>query len=147
MSAFALQRILPVLLASALGCGSVCAQEETDKLSAVEIEKLDSLRFSYDLAREEIQQKQWMEPMEKLRKGYREGMQKVQDRFSQTGDLTKALAARTAKKTDPTTTTIDVAVKEIASVQRIFTDTQKRIQEKQNNTKAEQKFKFKMLNY
>jgi hypothetical protein len=130
MSAFSLQRILPVLLASAFTCGSVCAEEETDKLSAAEIEQLDSLRFSYDLAREEITQKQWVEPMEKLRKGYREKLQKVQDNFAQSGDLKKALAARTAIKTDPTAATINAAVKEIASVQRIFTNTQKRMQEK-----------------
>ena len=63
MSAFSLQRILPVLLASVLVCGFVLAEEGVDKLSKAEIEKLDSLRLDYDLAREEIKQKQWVEPM------------------------------------------------------------------------------------
>jgi hypothetical protein len=130
MSVFSLQRILPVLLASAFTCGSVGAQEGADKLSAVELEKLDSLRLDYDLAREEIQQKQWVEPMEKLRSAYKAKMKQVQDNFAQSGDLKKALAARTAIKTDPTAATINAAVKEIASVQRIFTNTQKRMQEK-----------------
>jgi hypothetical protein len=125
MSAFALQRILPVLLASALACGSVCAQEG---LSKAESEKLDSLRFSYDLEREEITQKQFVEPLEKLRKGYREKMQKVQDRFSQAQDLTNAIAARTAAKTDPTVATINADVKEIANVQKTFIEAQERIQ-------------------
>ena len=130
MSAFSLQRILPVLLASALACGSVCAEEGTDKLSKAEIEKLDSLRLDYDLAREEIKQKQWVEPMDKLRSAYKTKMRQLQDNFAQSGDLKKALAARTAAKTDPTAATINAAVQEIASVQRIFTNTQKRMQEK-----------------
>ena len=59
MSVFSLQRILPVLLASVLGCGSVCAQEEekADELTEAETSIVfDSVpgayyivEFSYDL--------------------------------------------------------------------------------------------------
>ena len=128
MTAFSLQRILPLLLASTLVCGAVLAEEGVDKLSAAEFEKLDSLRLDYDLAREEIKQKQWVEPMEKLRGAYKAKMKQVQDNFAQSGDLKKALAARTAAKTDPTTITINAAVKEIASVQKVFIQSQKKLQ-------------------
>ncbi len=125
MSAFSLQRILPVLLASAFVYGSVCAGEGADKLSAAEVEKLDSLRFSYHLAREEITQKQWVEPMEKLRKGYRERMNQLQLELAKTGALEKALAARAAEKTEPTNKTIDSKVPEVAAVQKIFLNAQR----------------------
>ena len=81
MTAFSLQRILPVLLASALVCGAVLAEEGTDKLSAAEIKKLDELRLDYDIAREEITQKHWVEPMEKLRSAYKAKMKQLLDQF------------------------------------------------------------------
>ena len=130
MGALSLDRILAVSLLLALGFGSSGAEEGVDKLSAQEIEKLDGLRLDYDLAREEITQKQWAEPMEKLRKGYRERMQKIQDSFAQKGDLQKALTARDAGKNDPTEATLNTSVKEIAHVQKIFLEAEKQMQKR-----------------
>jgi hypothetical protein len=125
MSAFSLQRILPVLLASALACGSVCAQKD---LSKAESEKLDSLRFSYDLQREEITQKQFVEPLEKLRNEYKARMERVQKGFEETGDLQSALASREAAKVDPTAATINRRVAQVGSVQSIFLDQKRKIE-------------------
>ena len=125
MSAFSLQRILPVLLVSTLCCGAVLAEEGTDKLSAAEIEKLDALRLDYDLAREAIKQKQWVEPMEKLRAKYRDRMGGLQLELAKTGALEKALAAREAEKNEPTNSTINDNVPEVAAVQQIFLDSQR----------------------
>ena len=43
-------------------------------------------------------------------------MQKLQERFSNAGDLTKALAAQAAFKEDPTTETVDANIKELEEV-------------------------------
>ena len=128
MTAFFLQRILLVLLASALGCGSVCAAEGTDKLSAAELEKLDELRLDYDLARGDLGVKQWVEPMEKLRKDFKTRLGRIQKGFEEIGNLQGALAARTAAKVDPTATTINRKVAQIASVQTIFVEQKKKIE-------------------
>ena len=136
MSAFCLQRILPVLLASALVCGSVLGEEGTDKLSAAELEKLDGLRLDYDVAREEIQQKQWVEPIEKLRSAYKAKMRQLLDKFSRGGDLAKSLAVRNASKTDPTISTIHPDVKEIAEVQQVFIEAQNKLQKRLDESLA-----------
>ena len=67
-----LPALLPAILAATLGCAGLCAQEKgkADQLSELESEKLVGLHLRYDQAREEIQQKQWLEPMEKLRAGF-----------------------------------------------------------------------------
>jgi hypothetical protein len=138
MSMFFLPRILPAILAATLGCAGLCAQEKekADGLTEEESKKLDGLLLRYDLARWEITQLQWVKPMEKLRKGYRERMQKVQDSFSQAGDLTKTLAAQAAAKPDPTAETIHANVKEIAAVQKTFIDAQKKMQKRRDESHA-----------
>ncbi len=136
MVALSLERILAVGLLLALGLGSLGAEEGIDKLSEQEIEKLDELRLNYDLARGEIGIKEWVEPMEKLRKGYREKMQKVQDGFAEAKDLKKAIAARTAAKNDPAMASIESEVKEIADIQKIFIATQKKIQQRLDESLA-----------
>ena len=125
---FAAGRILPVILGFTLSSGSVCAEEGADKLSAAEIEKLDGLRLDYDLASEGIRQEQLVEPMEKLRSAYKAKMKQVLEKFSRAGDLAKTLEARTAAKTDPTAGTIHPEVKEIAEVQKVFLEAQKKSQ-------------------
>ena len=117
-----------MLLASALVCGSVLGEEGVDKLSAAEIDKLDSLRLDYDLARGDLGVKQWVEPMEKLRSAYKAKMKQVLEKFSRAGDLAKTLEARTAAKTDPTAGTIHPEVKEIAEVQEVFLEVKKKTQ-------------------
>ena len=117
-----------MLLASALACGAVCAEEGTDKLSAAEIEKLDSLRLDYDLARGDLGVKQWVEPMEKLRKDFKTRLGRIQKGFEEIGNLQGALAARTAAKVDPTATTINRKVAQIESVQTIFVEQKKKIE-------------------
>ena len=138
MRVFVLPRILPAILAATLGCAGLCAQEKekADGLTEEESKKLDGLLLRYDLARWEITQLQWVKPMEKLRKGYRERMQKVQDSFSQAGDLTKTLAAQAAAKPDPTAETIHANVKEIAAVQKTFIDAQKKMQKRRDESHA-----------
>ena len=136
MIAFSLQRILPLLLASALFCGSVLGEEGTDKLSAAELEKLDSLRLDYDLARGNLGVKQWVEPMEKLRSAYKAKMKRLLDKFSRGGDLAKSLAARNASKTDPTAATIHPDVKEIAEVQQVFIEAQNKLQKRLDESLA-----------
>ena len=127
MRAFFCHKILTVLMVSAIGCGAVSAKEGGDKLSTEELEKLDELRLDYDVAREEIQQKQWVEPMEKLRARYRDRMGKLQLELAKTGALEKALAAREAEKNEPTNSTINENVPEVAAVQKIFLDAQTEI--------------------
>ena len=131
-----LQRFFSIVLAANLACGFVGAKEEEKgaELSAVEIEKLDGMRLEYDLAREEVQEKQWLEPMEKLRKGYRERMQKVQEDFAKTGDLTRALAARNAANSEPNADSIHSSIKEIAGVQMIFIKAKAKIQKRRNDS-------------
>ena len=138
MRVFVLPRILPAILAVTLGCAGLCAQEKgkADQLSELESEKLVGLHLRYDQAREEIQQKQWLEPMEKLRAGFRRKLKMVQDSFAQTGDLAKALAAQAAVKIDPTAETIYADIKEIAAVQRTFIDAQNGMQKRRDESHA-----------
>ena len=136
MRLLSLEKVLAVGLLLALGLGSLGAEEGVDKLSEQEMEKLDELRLNYDLARGEIGIKEWVEPMEKLRKGYREKMQKVQDGFAEAKDLKKAIAARTAAKNDPAMASIESEVKEIADIQKIFIATQKKIQQRLDESLA-----------
>ena len=136
MSVFVLPRILPTILAATLGCAGICAQEKetADGLTEEESKKLESLSFRYDLARTEITQAQWVMPMNKLRKGYRDRMRKLQDQFSKAGDLTKTLAAQAAVKEEPTTETVHAEIKEIAEVQQIFIDAKRKLEKRRDES-------------
>ena len=138
MSLLSPQKIILGIVVATLGYSLACAQEEekTDNLSAVELEKLDALRLSYDLKCEDVRQKQWAEPMEKLRAGYKARMKQLVDKFSKAEDLTKALAARNAAKTDPTAETIDSKVPAVAELQEIFIDALRRIQKQRDEDLA-----------
>ncbi len=118
MTVFVLPRILTAILAATLGCAGVCAQEKEKGggLTEEESKKLESLYYRYNFARTEITQTQLLTPINKLRKGYRDRMQKLQERYSNAGDLTKALAAQAAFKEDPTTETVDANIKELEEV-------------------------------
>ena len=63
-------------------------------------------------------------------------MQKVQDGFAEAKDLKKAIAARTAAKNDPTMASVESEVKEIADIQKIFIATQKKIQQRLDESLA-----------
>ncbi len=125
MTAFFLQRILLVLLASAFTCGSVCAQKD---LSKSESEILNNLRLLYDKEREEVGQKQWAEPMENLRNKYKAQMERVQKNFEKSGDLQSALITRELVKSDPTPATINRKLPQLESVQSIFLEQKKAIE-------------------
>lgn len=136
MDAVSLPRILQtILILNLIGVG-FCSEDRLDQLSPEEMMKLDSLQLSYSLAREEIQEKQWVKPMEKLRGSYKIKLEQLVEKFSRVGDLDKALAAREAAKSDPKPQTTHSKVKEIAEAQKVFIASQVIIKERMNELLA-----------
>ena len=129
---------LPVMLVLLAGCspGSFAqAQEAATGLDAEDSAKLKALEADYQLEHFHLREQHWDEPMRKLRGGYRNRLNQLQTRFTQAGELSKAVLARDAAKKDPTRDSISEESPEIASAQKVFLDAQQNIQERHDRAR------------
>ena len=129
---------LPVMLVLLAGCsaGSFAQEEEAATgLDAEDSAKLKALEADYQLEHFHLREQHWDEPMRKLRGGYRNRLNQLQTRFTQAGELSKAVLARDAAKKDPTRDSISEQSPVIASAQKVFLDAQQNLQERHDRAR------------
>ena len=97
-------------------------------------DELESLQLKYEIERERLRA-----PLIDLRKKYQQRLQAIFEEYSAEGDLSKALAARSAAeaKGDPDGASIDAAPEKVAEAQRIYLKA-KRSREKQESLKQQE---------
>jgi len=124
-----------IFLAAILICGSshLLGQQPSDGLSTEELRKLQLLRSSYVLEMLNLNDQFLDKPIRKLRTGYQKRLKELQSKFTKAGELSKAVVARDAAKTDPTPDKIIEKIQEIALAQKIFLAKQEEILMRRND--------------
>ncbi len=129
---------LPVMLVLLAGCSAGSFAQEQEAATGLDAEdsaKLKALEADYQLEHFHLREQHWDEPMRKLRGGYRNRLNQLQTRFTQAGELSKAVLARDAAKKDPTRDSISEQSPVIASAQKVFLDAQQNLQERHDRAR------------